>query len=121
MTKKDKQVKIFLLGLDCTDETTNKIADTLKNSINRLLPGLTLRLSGQCIDSGGGGTKYALLKALTERNMTGNDYLVSTCLIHNLQTCLRKAVTNIFGEGGMNENDEPVIHVMQMLHGSYNI
>ena len=58
--KAEKQIKIFLLDVDCTDENTNEICDALKHSINRLLPGMTVKLLGQCTDSGGGGTKYAL-------------------------------------------------------------
>ena len=89
--------------MDCTDKVTHEIADALKYSINILLPGAILRLLVQCIDIGGGGTTYALQKSLTERNMTGNDYLVSTCLLHNIQTCLRNAVTNVLGEGRMSQ------------------
>ena len=84
------------------------------------MPGVILRLSGQCIDIGGGGTKYALQKALTERNMTGFKYIVSAYLLHNLQTCLRNAVTNVLGEGGTNKKNEPVMNAMQMMHGTHN-
>ena len=41
--------------------------------------------------------------------------------MHNLQTCLRNAVVNVLGEGGMNDKGEPLMNVMQMLHGAYNL
>ena len=119
--KKENQVKIFLLDVDCTDEATKNIADALEHSMRRISPNCTISILGQCTDSGGGGTKFALARALTEKNMTSANYLVCTCSLHNLQTCLRNAVTNVLGEGGMNEKGEPVKNVMQMLHGAYNI
>ena len=121
LIKINKQVKIFLLDVNCTDEATHEIADSLKHSMNRLLPGVILSLSGQCTDSGGGGTKYALQKALTERYTTWSDCLVSTFLLHNLHTYLINAVTNVLGEGGMNKKNETVMNVLQMLHGAYII
>ena len=30
-------------------------------------------------------------------------------------------MTNVLGEGEMNENNEPVMNLMQMLLGAYNI
>ena len=34
---------------------------------------------------------------------------------------MRNAVINVLGEGGMNEKNEPLMNVMQMLHGAYNL
>ena len=45
-------------------------------------------------------------------------YLIS---IHNIQAYLQNDVGNVLGEGGTNENNEPVSNVMQMLHGEYNL
>ena len=118
----DNEVKIFLLDVDCTDEHTDDIADALTHSLQRLLPiNLQIKIRGQCTDSGGGGTKFALAKALEQRDIVHETYLVSTCSLHNLQTCLRNAVVNVLGEGGMNEKNEPLMNVMQMLHGAYNL
>ena len=118
----EKQVKFFLLDIDCTDEHTNNIADALTHSLQRLLPDLNdISVRGQCTDSGGGGTKFALAKALEERHISAQYYLVTTCALHNLQTCLRNAVVNVLGGGGMNDKGEPLMNVMQMLHGAYNL
>mgnify|MGYP003321216558 FL=1 len=114
----EKCVKVFLLDVDCTDEATNEIADALEHSIRRLVP-MGTKVLGQCTDSGGGGTKYALFRALANKNLTWNNYLVCTCYLHNLQTSSRNAVVNVLGEGGTNEKGEPVMNLMQMLHGAY--
>ena len=34
---------------------------------------------------------------------------------------LQNAVVNVLGEGGMDVNQNPVMNVMQLLHGAYNI
>ena len=66
----EKEVKIFLLDIDCIDEHTNNIADAFTHLLRRLLPAnLEISIKGQCTDSGGGGTKFALSKALEERHM----------------------------------------------------
>ena len=108
--------------MDCTDEHTDNIADALIHSLQRLLPEiLQIKIRGQCTDSGGGGTKFALAIALEQRGIAHEFYLVATCSLHILQTCLRNAVVNLLGEGGINEKNEPVMNVMQMLHGAYNL
>ena len=53
--------------------------------------------------------------------MAAQYYLVTTCALHNLQTCLRNSVVNVLGEGGMKDKGEPLMNVMQMLHGAYNL
>ena len=117
-----KEVKTLLLDVNCTDENTNEIADAIMHSLKKLFPDRTsVRLYGQCTDSGGGGTKYALSAAMKERNLVGDFYLISTCSLHNLQTCLRNAVMNVLGEGGVDVNGAPVMNCMQMLHGAYNL
>ena len=89
--------------------------------MQQVLPGFDVKVSGQCTDSGGGGTKLALAWVLTIRNMVRVDYLICSCSLHNLQTCLQNVVATVLGGGGMNENHEPVMNVMQMLHSAYNI
>ena len=54
-------------------------------------------------------------------DLDGSFYLTSTCALHNLQTCLRNAVVNVLGEGGMNADGQPIMNCMQMLHGAYNL
>ena len=118
----EKQVKTFLLDIDCTDESTGEIVQALTHSLKRVFPtDIPIKLRGQCTDSGGGGTKDALKRELEKNELTAEDYLVTTCSLHNLQTCLRNAVVNVLGEGGNDDNGEPVMNVMQMLHGAWNI
>ena len=76
-------MKVFLLDVDCADEATNKTADALEHSIRRLVP-VGTKVLGQCTDSGGGGTKYALYRALADKNLTWKNYLICTCSLHNL-------------------------------------
>ena len=53
-----------------------------------------------------------MARALADRNMNDTHYLVSSCLIHNLQACLRNMVSTIFGEEGINEQGGPVMNMM---------
>ena len=118
----DKKVKTFMIDCDCTDESTEDVAVALKHSLKRIFPeGVDVKLVGQCTDSDGGGTKFALAKALDERHISAQNYLVTTCALHNLQTCLRNAVVNVLGEGGMNDKGEPLMNVMQMLNEAYDL
>ena len=73
------------------------------------------------MDSGGDGTKWALVRALAARNITHTYYLVATCALHNLQTCLKNIVQYISGEGGIDEKEYYLMNYMQMLHRAYNI
>ena len=41
---------------------------------------------------------------------------MSTCTLHNLQTCFRNAVVNVLGEGGLDQ-----MNLMQLLHGAWNL
>jgi len=56
-----------------------------------------MKILGQFTDSGGGGTKYALTRALMEKNMTSANYLVCTCSLHNLQTLAMHQMKNFSG------------------------
>lgn len=119
----DKKVKVFMIDCDCTDESTEDVALALKHSLERVFPdGVEVKLVGQCTDSGGGGTKHALQRALAEHNLLLEDcYLVATCSLHNIQTMLRNAILTVMGEGGQDEKGNYNMNVMQMLHGAYNI
>ena len=48
-------------------------------------------------------------------------FMVLSCSLHNLQTCLRNAVVKHLGEGGKTEKGEFKRNVMQLLHGMYNV
>ena len=93
-----KRKYFFLLDVNCIDNHTYNIADALNHSLRRLLPEeLHIFIRGQYTDSGGGGTKLAPAKAIQEKDIADRNYLISTCALHNLQTCLRNAVVNILG------------------------
>ena len=116
-----KKVKTFLMDTDCSDENTSDVADAIEHSTKRLFSDLPdIKLRGQCTDSGGGGTKTALEKALKQKQLTHEHYLLSTCSLHNLQTALRNGIEFVFGGGGMDENGFK-LNCMQMLHGAYNL
>ena len=79
---------------------------------------------GQCTDSGGGGTLFSLARKLRELNLPGMsaEYHVGSCSLHNLQTALRNAIIEVFGEGGQeSETGAYKKNAMQLMHGMYNI
>mmetsp|Transcript_14040 Transcript_14040/g.20502 ORF Transcript_14040/g.20502 Transcript_14040/m.20502 type:complete len:140 (-) Transcript_14040:363-782(-) len=74
-----------MIDCDCTDESTEDVTAALKHSITRVFQDdVRVIIHGQCTDSGDGGTKYALQRALIQNNMAHLFYLVSTCSLHNL-------------------------------------
>ena len=78
-------MKTFLLDVCCTDESTHDIANAMTHSLKRIFPDdAAVRIYGQCIDSGGDGTKIALEKAMRKLDLDGSFYLTSTCALHNL-------------------------------------
>ena len=110
-----------MIDCDCVDEDTQEIVDGIKHSLLRFFQDDLTKLIGQCTDSGGGGTKKALKRALEEANLlSGDGYLLATCCLHNLQTALRVAVENVLGEGGMDSTCIKM-NLMQMIHGAYDI
>ena len=122
-TEKDK-VQTYLLDVDCVDEDTTDTFKGLEHSIKRFFaPNMTeesFLFRGQCTDSGGGGTLFALAKLIKDNNMKHESYLVGSCTLHNIQTALRNAVVNVLGEGG-SDDGEYRMNVMQLLHGAYNL
>jgi len=63
----EKKVRTFLIDCDCTNESTIDVTAALNHSLRRVFPSdVSTTVYGQCTDSGGGGTKYALQKALKD-------------------------------------------------------
>jgi len=116
----EKKVRTFLIDCDCTNESTIDVAAALNHSLRRVFPSdVSTTVYGQCTDSGGGGTKYALQKALKDLEIASDEYLVSTCSLHNLQTMLRNAVVTVLGEGGQDENGNYVMNTPEIpIHSS---
>jgi len=82
-----------VLDVDAAGEDSDEVAKALLASLSRLRAiddSLDLRVMGQCTDSGGGGTLFALSSALRKVNLPGmvDDYLVGSCSLHNIQTAL---------------------------------
>ena len=120
--KKKDAVTILLIHVNSSEESTDDVVDATIHSLRRLFPdGENIRLHGQCTDSGGGGTLHSMARAMHSRNITSEHYLVGSCSLHNLQTCLRNGVINVLGEGGTDENGEYVMNAMQILNGVYNL
>ena len=81
----EKQIKKFLLDVDCIDESTEEIMDTIMYFLKRTFPpGVEIILRGQCTDSAGVGTKLVLARDVTRRNVAHVPYLLGTCTLHNL-------------------------------------
>ena len=123
--KKDRKVRTFLIDVDCVDEDTADIFAGIHHSIKRFFESndgedVSIKFRGQCTDSGGGGTLFALAKVMKQHNLMHECYVITSCTLHNLQTALRNAVVNVLGDGGLNDG-EIKMNMMQMLHGCYNI
>ena len=57
--------------MDYTDEDVSDIVAAILHSLKRVFPdGREIKLDGQCTDSGGGGTKHAFSRAMTEKDLT---------------------------------------------------
>eukprot|EP00957_Ditylum_brightwellii_P052194 3957675-Ditylum_brightwellii.AAC.1 len=82
---------------------------------------MPVQLYGQCTGSGGGGTKFALAVEIKRFLMRGDLDLISTCMLHNIQTVLRNAIEKTLGDSSADEKVEFKMNVMQMLHGAYNL
>ena len=118
-----ERVKTFLLDVDCTDENSADIAKAMKHSLKRIFGDNeeTIYLFGQCTDSGGGGTGMSLFCELEKLGLVARWYLVTSCVLHNIQTALRNGVQLVLGEGGLEEDGKGKMNAMQLLHGVYNI
>ena len=81
-------------------------------------------LAGIASDSGGGGTGKSLQVRLIEEGFAKENTRIVTCSLHNLQTCLRNAVEDVFGEGGTVDRSGELdykINAMQLMNGVYNM
>ena len=91
----NKKVKVFLLDVDCTNKDTANMSAAVVHSLSQLFGDFPIILHGQCTDSGRGGTKHAFARAMQAKGMTHVHYLVTTWLVHNLQTCIRNGVQHV--------------------------
>jgi len=104
---------------DCTDKETDEIVGTLEHSLQQLFPtDIPVCTYGKCIDSGGGGTLETLDRVLDSKCLPSDRYLISSCTLHNLQTCIRNAVMDVMGEGGFDDDSKLIMNWLHMLHGA---
>ena len=93
--KKERKVCTFLIDVDCVDEDTADIFAGIHHSIKRFFDTyddeeeVSIKFRGQCTDSGGGGTLFALAKAMKQHNLMHENNMIASCTLHNLQTALR--------------------------------
>lgn len=112
-----KRVETFTLDIDASDGCTQSCAEAIRHSLLKLLNG-AVRLSGNCIDSGGGGVLECLADCLKGLGVTAQIYLVSNCTLHTLQLALVLAnpVKAVFGDGGLDKRN-----VMQLIHCPFDL
>ena len=110
------EVKIQLLDMDASGGTHQDAADAIHCSLKRVGGLLYFKISGQCTDSGGGGTLEGLAKRLQELKITLVEYLVANCCIHTLQLQLSSPTKAIYGDGGRDKKN-----VMQLCHSTSDL
>ena len=103
-----------MIDCECVDDYTKDIHEALTRFFGE---GNTITINGQCTDSGGGGTKFALAREIKAHDLNSDHYPVKTCILHNISTCLRNTVKNVIGDGGQTFK----MNAMQMLHGTCNL
>ena len=125
--------EIVELFLDC-DSAGNSLADAAKAIDHlfktKLFGVMPIFLCGLTTDSGSGGTLHSLLSALAqlEDPIVNKNTRVTSCALHNVQTCLQDAVEEVFGSGGMTEKKvgnktekDFKMNAMQLMNGIYNM
>jgi hypothetical protein len=111
---KTKSVMKQLLDIDASESTTNECADAIVASLKKVG---SIRLQGQCTDSGGGGVLDGLHQAIAHRQLCRPGYLVTSCSLHNLQLSVANPIKQTMGEGALG-----VKNVMQLvLHSIYDL
>ena len=118
--EEERRVKEHLLDIDVTDKTSEDAAKAIVHSLQKLFPQDEIVLHGIVTDSGGGGTLESLGRELEKLGVCSEDFLILSCSLHNLQTCLRAAVLENLGEGGK-ATGEWKRNAMQLIFGVYNI
>jgi hypothetical protein len=106
--KRTYKVVHQLLDIDASEGATEDCADGIAASLKKIG---SVRLDGQCTDSGGGGVLDSLHLALETRQLTRPGYLVASCGLHNLQLSFANPIKKTIGEGGLEKKN-----LMQLLH-----
>ena len=123
------RIEEYLMDVDSAGESSRDAAIVIKHALEKLSlidPNLHLILCGQDTDSGGGGTLHSLERELRKLDLPFNNYyIISSCSLHNLQTCLRNGVIEVLGEGGSVEDENGTTqfkkNAMQLMHGIWNL
>ena len=77
-----------------------------------------MKISHQCTDAGGGGTRIDLFRKLEEvdRVKNRNEYMHPTCGLHGLNLTLSVPTVLTMGDGGLHKRN-----ALQCLHSAYNL
>ena len=69
----------------------------------------------------GGGTLGSLAAELKKYDICQHIYHDGSCILHNIQTCLRNSIISILREGGRDKDGKYKSNVMQLVRGFYNV
>lgn len=114
-TKHTEKLKTFLLDVGITGKKAPSIASGIDHSLTSFGLGSEFKLAGQMTDSGGAAIE-SLGKALKDidRAVLGEDYIIASCGLHNMQSLIREPIKSLLGDGGLNERTS-----LQCLHAMY--
>ena len=94
----------MLLDADSAGNSSKEAAEAIAHSLkSKLAAVMPLKFRGFATDSGGGGTLHLLNDELMLQGVSDELTRVVSCSLHNLKTCLRNAVEEVFGSGGTKE------------------
>ena len=117
----DKQIRKYLLDVNCTDKDLTNNALAMKYALERVWPPeLSIILYGQCTHSGGDGALFALARELKKLGLCAQDYFITSCTLQDFQTALRNGVEQVLGLCRTSGDGQYLHTSMQMLHGAYN-
>lgn len=91
-----------MLDIDASEGTTEACADAIDASMKKLTMSNNIRLTGQSMDSGGGGVLDGLAEALQLKKdlcVDYDDYKIGNCTLHALQLTLANPIKACIGEG----------------------
>jgi hypothetical protein len=111
--RKTMSVTKQLLDIDASEGLTEDCANAIMFSLKKVGG---IKLQGQCTDSGGGGVLDGLHRAIAQRQLCRNGYLVASCSLHNLQLSVANPIKQLLGDGGLEKKN-----VMQLLHSIYDL
>ena len=112
-----QRVVFQLLDSDASMGSHVECGMAIAKSLKKLdFEGSSLRLQGQCTDSGGGGVLEGLATQLKALGVVLDGYSVLACGIHSLQLQISRPIKELIGDGGLDNRN-----AMQLLHSIYDV